>query len=159
MNRKDSRADAKPPSLMARDLRVGDTYETGETALELEDIVAFARAFDPQPMHLDPAAAIGTFFGRIVASGWHVLALTMRLMVDAQPFGATPIIGVDLDHIRFRKPVLPGTRLRVRARIVELEFTTRPGRAFARVNVETLEAITGDVLVEQHWKLLLPDKR
>lgn len=124
--------------------------------LEPEDLVAFARTFDPQPMHLDETDAAGTVFGRIVASGWHVLALTMRLMVDARPFGATPIIGVELARIRFRKPVTPGTKLRVRARLDELVQASRPERALALMTVETLEASGGEVLVEQHWKLLLP---
>jgi len=147
------------PALTAADLVIGNTYETGEVTLESEDVTAFAHAFDPQPMHLDETVAAETMFGRMVASGWHVLALTMRLMVDARPFGATPIIGIEITRIRFRKPVPPGTRLRVRARLDKLEPASRPERAIAALTLETLEASAGDILVEQHWKLLLPAGR
>lgn len=151
--------EANLPALSAADLTIGSAYETGEATLEPEDITAFARSFDPQPMHLDETAAAKTLFGRMVASGWHVLALTMRLVVDARPFGATPIIGIELDRIRFRKPILPGTTLRVRARIDDLEPGSRPERAIALLTVETLDTAAEDVLVEQRWKVLLPASR
>ena len=80
-----------------RDLRIGQAFETGSLVISREDIVAFAASFDPQPMHLDEAAAEQTLFGRLVASGWHVAALTMRLMVQARPFGATPLIGAEIE--------------------------------------------------------------
>jgi acyl dehydratase len=152
----DFAAEAKLPALTAADLEVGTTYETGEVTLEPEDVTTFARSFDPQPMHLDDTAAAGTLFGRRVVSGWHVLALTMRLIVDSHPLGATPIIGVELARIRFRKPVLPGTKLRARAHLAGVEPAVRAERAIATFIVETLDANTGDVLIEQHWKLLLP---
>jgi len=139
-------------ALTAADLAVGSTYETDEVTLEPADVAAFARKYDPQPMHLDETLAAGTVFSRMVASGWHVLALTMRLMVDARPFGATPIIGVELTRIRFRRPVPPATKLRVRARLDKLEPVSHPERAVALLTVETLEASAGEVLVEQQWK-------
>ena len=71
-----------------RDLRVGQVFETGSTVIERAAIMAFAAAYDPQPMHLEDAAAEASLFGQLIASGWHVAALTMRLMVEARPFGA-----------------------------------------------------------------------
>ncbi len=152
-------AQTVPPAVTAADLTVGRTFETGEATLRAEDVTDFACRFDPQPVHLSEALAAETVFGRRVASGWHVLALTMRLIVDSHPFGATPIIGVEIERIRFQRPVPPGMKLRVRARIDEIEPSRRPGRAIAALTVETLDATAGEVLIEQHWKLLLPSGR
>ena len=126
-----------------RDLRVGQVFETGSTVIERAAIMAFAAAYDPQPMHLDDAAAEASLFGQLIASGWHVAALTMRLMVEARPFGATPLIGAEVERLRFRRPVPPGTRLRCRATIEALEDSSRPGMGYARLKVETLDAEFG----------------
>lgn len=139
-----------------RDLRVGQVVETGMLVIDRDDIVAFAAAYDPQPMHLDDEAARDTLFGGLVASGWHVAALTMRLMVEARPFGATPLIGAEVERLRFRRPVLPGTRLRCRATVEGLEDSHRPGVGYARLKVETLDADTAEVLMVQGWKMLVP---
>ena len=140
------------------DLRPGQLFETGSLVLGRDELVAFAAAFDPQPMHLDEAAAGRTRFGRLIASGWQVAALTMRLMVEARPFGATPLIGAEIEQLRFRRPVLPGTRLRCRATVLGIEAGARPGQGYARLAVETLDADSGEVLLVQRWKMLLPDR-
>ena len=139
------------------DLRLGQVFETRSLILGRDELKAFAAAFDPQPMHLDDAAAKQTMFGQLVASGWQVAALTMRLMVEARPFGATPLIGAEVEHLRFRRPVLPGTRLRCRATVDGIDRASRPGQGYARLKVETLDAATEVVLLVQHWKMLLPD--
>jgi acyl dehydratase len=139
-----------------RDLRVGQVFGTGSTVIERAAIMAFAAAYDPQPMHLEDAAAEASLFGQLIASGWHVAALTMRLMVEARPFGATPLIGAEVERLRFRRPVPPGTRLRCRATIEALEDSSRPGMGYARLKVETLDADSGEVLMAQDWKLMLP---
>ncbi len=138
------------------ELRIGQVFETGSLVISHADIVAFAAAYDPQPMHLDEAAAAGSLFGRLVASGWHVAALTMRLMVEARPFGGTPLIGAEVERLRFRRPVLPGTRLSCRAIVEAFEASSRPGIGFARLRVETIDADADEVLMVQGWKMLLP---
>lgn len=95
-------------------MAVGDTITTEARRLSHEDAIDFARQFDPQPMHLDEAVAAEGFFGQLTASGWHALALTMRMVVDARPFGDQPLIGAELSRIRFSCPILPGTDLVVR---------------------------------------------
>jgi acyl dehydratase len=80
----------------------------------------------------------------------------MRLMVEARPFGATPLIGAEVERLRFRRPVPPGTRLRCRATIEALEDSSRPGMGYARLKVETLDGDSGEVLMAQGWKLMLP---
>ena len=143
---------------MLEDLSVGQIFLTGEAVLRQDEIAAFAAAFDPQPMHLDPRSARSTIFGGLVASGWHVAAVTMRLMVEARPLGATPIIGAEVQRLRFRRPVPPDTRLRCRARIEALEPATKPGQGYCTLAVDTLDAGTGAVLVAQTWKLLVPSR-
>jgi len=75
--------------LYLEDLYVGRRFTSGTHALDAEQIKAFARAFDPQPFHLDEAAARRTVFAGLVASGWHTAAISMRLQVD----GGLPIAG------------------------------------------------------------------
>lgn len=135
-------------------LAVGTVVETRIDTLGRDDVVAFARQFDPQPMHLDEESARDTVFGGLVASGWHVAALTMRLMVEARPLGAAPIVGLEVDRLRYRRPVPPGTRLRCRATIDAVEPSSRPGRSYVTLSVDTLDADTGAALISQRWKLL-----
>ncbi|MFL5335839.1 MAG: MaoC/PaaZ C-terminal domain-containing protein [Geminicoccaceae bacterium] len=148
---------AAPAALTLADLRPGQVFETGSLVVGRDEIVAFATAFDPQPMHLDEAAAGRTMFGQLVASGWQVAALTMRLMVEARPFGTTPLIGAEVERLRFRRPVPPGTRLRCRATVETLEDSPRSGQGYARLKVETLDADTGVTLLVQGWRMVLPE--
>lgn len=146
-------------ALALRDLQLGQVFETASVVIAQGDIVAFATAFDPQPMHLDEAAAGETVFRRLVASGWHVAALTMKLMVEARPFGSTPIVGAGIERLRFRRPVLPGMRLRCRAVVDALEEAARPGQGYVTLTVETADAETGSVVLSQQWKLLVPARQ
>lgn len=142
--------------LSASDLEIGQVFVTGATCLTEESITSFARDFDPQPFHLDADAAKHSFFGRLVASGWHVLAATMRLMVDARHFGATPLIGAEITNIRFRGPVLPETNIRVRATVEGVSDAKKPNYSYANLRLETLNADTEEILVSQSLKMLVP---
>ena len=117
------------------DLQPGQKFR-GKTAtvIDSEAIKAFARQFDPQPFHLDEAAARTTLFAGLVASGWHTMALTMRLLVDGGPPIAGGIIGGGVDELRWPKPVRPGDRLRIEFRSdggspVALASRARAGQA------------------------------
>ena len=103
------------------DFAVGDAFETQTIQVSESDIIGFARAFDPQPWHLDPVAAKTTPFHGLVASGWHTTALTMRLIVDSGVLRATGILGLGVDELRWLKPVRPGMTLRVRGAVAALE--------------------------------------
>ncbi len=103
------------------DFAVGDAFETRTIQVNESDIIGFARAFDPQPWHLDPVAAKTTPFRGLVASGWHTTALTMRLIVDSGVLRATGILGLGVDELRWLKPVRPGMTLRVRGAVAALE--------------------------------------
>ncbi|MCI4680920.1 dehydratase, partial [Rhodoblastus acidophilus] len=84
---------AHPPPAYLEDLRVGQHFVSGSHEVTAEAIKTFARQFDPQPFHLDDAAAEGTFFGGLAASGWHVAAITMKLLVGDGAFIANGLIG------------------------------------------------------------------
>ncbi len=121
-----------------------------------EMIQAFARQYDPQPMHLDEAAARGTVFGTLVGSGWQTLALTMRLLVDARLLGGTPIVGAEFKETRFHGPMPPGDSLRVRAEVLALRPSKRrPERGSMDLLVTTTNA-AGATLVTQRWSLVVP---
>jgi acyl dehydratase len=102
-------------------------FSTGETLVTREEIVRFAREFDPQPFHLDDDAARDTVLKGLAASGWHTAALSMRLILEIKPFGSHPIFGLGVDELRWLAPVRPGDVLRLEGEVIELiPSKTRP---------------------------------
>lgn len=136
-----------------RALSVGESVTSRTERLTRDDAVDFAKAFDPQPMHLDDDSAKAGFFGTLTASGWHALALTMRLAVETRPFGDAPLIGAELRQIRFTRPILPGTNLCVKLTLDALE-EGRGQHNYFILKVETLDAEFKDVLIRQRWRML-----
>lgn len=90
------------------DLEVGHIYPLGSKALSEQEIVAFARQFDPQPFHIDREAAEASIFGGIIASGWHTCSVVMRLMVDNFLHPETSLGSPGMDEVRWPKPVRVG---------------------------------------------------
>jgi acyl dehydratase len=101
------------------DYRPGTVFDCGEVAVGEEEILDFARRFDPQPMHVDPRAAASGPFGGLIASGWHTAAMAMRLVVDRYLSKTASIASPGLDELRWLRPVRPGDRLAVRVRVLE----------------------------------------
>lgn len=102
------------------DLEVGTTTIFGSYDVTREEVLEFARKYDPQPFHLSDDAAAKTHFGRVAASGWHTAAMTMRVIVDAlskQPQAGLGSPGVD--DLRWLRPVYPGDTLTMRGEIVD----------------------------------------
>jgi acyl dehydratase len=125
--------------LFLEDLAIGQRLESRSTYTVTEDeILAFARHFDPQPFHSDPVSARETFFGALIASGWHTAAMTMRLLAtDALPL-AEGIIGLG-GEISWPNPTRPGDVLRVVCEVVEITPSrSRPDRGVAKVLCSTL---------------------
>ena len=79
------------------DLTLGMRFKSGEVSVSKEDIKRFAAEFDPQPFHLDEAAAEKTVFKGLAASGWHTAAISMGLTVEVRPFGPHPLMGLGVD--------------------------------------------------------------
>jgi acyl dehydratase len=116
------------------DLKLGMRFESAEAiTISRDDILRFAAEFDPQPFHLDEAAAEKSILGGLAASGWHTAALAMRLAITARPFGPHPLFGAGVDELRWLKPVRPGDTLRLEGEVIELvPSKTRP-QGIARV--------------------------
>jgi acyl dehydratase len=101
------------------DFALGQVFEHGSRVLSEDDIVRFAREWDPQRYHTDPEAAKLTPFGGLVASGWQSCGVAMRLMCDAYLLETSCVGSPGIDEIRFLKPVRPGDALRFRATVLE----------------------------------------
>lgn len=127
------------------DLKPGQTFVSGSHALDEEQIKAFARAFDPQPFHLDGAVAEKTLFGGLAASGWHTAAITMRLNVESGLPLANGIIGAG-GEIAWPAPTRPGDILHVESEVMEVvPSRSRPDRGIATIVSKTLNQ-RGEVL-------------
>jgi acyl dehydratase len=121
-----------------------------------ERIHAYASEFDPQPIHLDPAAAEASIFGGIIASGWHSLSITMRLIVRADLFGGAPVVGVGVDNLRYLQPVRAGDRLTARAEVLGVRpSSSHPDRGYLTLRVTTSRA-DGVQVLTQDWTVLVP---
>jgi acyl dehydratase len=119
------------------DLHVGQKFMSGTHQLDESQIKAFAKEFDPQPFHLDREAARHTFFGELVASGWHTVAITMRLMVNSGLPIAGGLVGAGAE-ISWPRPTRPGDVLHVESDVIELRPSrSRPDRGMATVRSET----------------------
>jgi acyl dehydratase len=102
------------------DMELGTRFKGGQVLVTEADIKRFAAEFDPQPFHLDNAAAEHTAFKGLAASGWHTAAIAMRLTVEIHPFGPHPLLGFGVDNLRWLKPVRPGDTLRIEGEVVGL---------------------------------------
>jgi acyl dehydratase len=123
--------------LYLEDLRVGQRFTSGTYRMETSAIKAFAAEFDPQPFHLDEAAAEASVFRGLAASGWHTAGAAMRLLVDGLPF-ANGIIGVG-GEIAWPRPTRPGDTLRVESEIIEIvPSRSKPNQAFVTVKNTTV---------------------
>lgn len=119
------------------DLTVGQVFTTDSLEVTAEEVVAFAGRFDPQPFHLDDAAARETLFGGLAASGWHTAALTMRLQVLSGPPFAGGIIGSG-GELQWPRPTYPGDVIRVVSEVLEVvPSRSRPERGMVLIRCET----------------------
>ena len=101
-----------PQPLWLDDIEVGLQYRTAERLLEADEIIEFARRYDPQPFHLSEEGAVDTLFGTLAASGWHTAAITMRLVVTSAIPIANGIIGASIE-LAWPTPTRPGDVLHV----------------------------------------------
>ncbi len=123
------------------DLHVGQTFSSPSYTVEADEIVSFARQYDPQPFHTDPEAGPASMFGRHVASGWHTAAITMRLFVESGYRPAGGSVGAGVDALRWLKPVVPGDVLHLRIKVTDLRASrSRPDRGIVKLFIETLNA-------------------
>ena len=101
------------------DFIIGETILHGSRLVTAEEIVAFAVEYDPQPFHVDPAAPETAFVGGLIASGWHVAAMFMRLMCDSLLLNSASMGSPGIDTLKWVKPVRPGARVTARSTVIE----------------------------------------
>ena len=129
------------------DFATGDVFELGSRAVTKEEIVAFAREYDPQFLHVDEQAATAGPFGGLIASGWHTGALWMRMYVDALLVDSVSMGSPGIEELRWLQPVRPGDTLRGRLTVLETAPSERrPDRGTVRSRGEMLN---------QHGELVL----
>jgi len=131
-------AAAPRPARYFEDYRPGATEEFGRRTVDAEEIVAFARQYDPQEFHVDARAAERSSFGGLVASGWHTAAMVMRMLVD-HLLAPNCLGSPGVDEIRWLLPVRPGDVLSVRVAVTEARPSrSRPDRGTVYARVEAL---------------------
>ncbi len=119
--------------------RPGQTFRSPTLTVTADEIREFAAKYDPQPFHLDDAAAASGPFGGLAGSGWHTAALTMRLSVLGGLPIAGGIVGSLVEELRWHRPLRPGDSLTVESEVLEvLPSKSRPGQGRLRVAIRTL---------------------
>jgi acyl dehydratase len=122
------------PEIYLDDLRPSQTFALGRRSVPREEIVEFASAWDPQPFHVDEAAAQASIYGQLIASGWHTACIFMRLFADGLLNRTAAIGSPGLDELRWLKPVYAGDSLDARVEILEVRPSrSRPDRGAARI--------------------------
>ena len=121
------------------DFAVGQKYRSGKVSVDAAAMKAFAKAFDPQPFHLDEQAARATFFGGLAASGWHTAALTMRLLVESDVRPAGGIVGTRGEELAWPRAVRPGDTLELEVEVLEVRPSgSRPRHGYVKCRTTTL---------------------
>ena len=129
------------------DFEVGESIEFGSRTLTEEEIIAFAKQFDPQPFHVDPEKAAHSFYGSLIASGWHTVSTYMRLLVDGLLQDTQSLGSPGIDELRWLKPVRPGDTLQARYTVLEkIPSKSRPNVGIIRSKGE---------MVNQHGEVVM----
>ena len=119
------------------DFKVGDTASIGERVVDRDEVIAFATAYDPQPFHIDEAAAEQSMFKGPIASGWHTVAMTMRMMCDAYLNRSASLGSPGVDNVRWLKPVRPGDTISGRRVVLETRASqSRPDMGVVKMRWE-----------------------
>lgn len=125
----------------------GSVYEFGKIQVEQEEIIRFAKRFDPQVFHTDPDAAINSIYGGLIASGWHSASLMMRLFVDHYLSHVASLGSPGVDELRWLRPVRPGDTLSLRITVAEAKRSrSKPDRGIIHSHVEALNQ-NGDIVM------------
>lgn len=135
------------PRWCYEDFAVGQVMDLGTTRVSKDEIVEYARTFDPQPLHLDEEAAKATIVGRLCASGWHSCAILTRLMCDAYLQDSSSLGSPGMLEVRFVKPVFPDEDLSGRMTVREMRpLRSRPGIGIIRLWFELING-SGEVVL------------
>lgn len=125
----------------------GDVHSFGRIAVEADEIITFARRFDPQIFHTDPEAAKQTPFGGLIASGWHTAGLMMRLYVEHYLSHVASLGSPGLDELRWLRPVRPGDQLSLRVTVLgAARSKSKPDRGIVTSLVEAFNQVNEAVM-------------
>jgi acyl dehydratase len=143
----------RTPTYFWEDFHAGRVFDLGATDPVTRDaIIGFAREFDPQPFHLDDAAAEASLFGRLAASGWHTAAMTMRAMCDGYLLDSASLGSPGIESLRWLKPVFVGDRLHVRMVVIEARASkSRPGVGLVLSRWEVRNQHDEPVMTMEGW--------
>jgi len=145
-----------PPdsTLYWEDFLPGEVVEIGRHTFAEDEMVEFARQFDPQPFHTDPEAAKRSFFGGLIASGWHTCAIGMRLMVQHYIGRSASAGSPGVENIRWLAPVRPGDTITYRRVILEAQPSgSKPDLGLVRSRSEALNQRGEMVMTMEGWGL------
>lgn len=121
------------------DYTVGETAEFGDYPITEEEIIGFAKRYDPQPFHIDRQAAMQTIYGGLIASGWMTASVMMRMLVDHFVSPVSSMGSPGIDELRWQRPVRPGDRLHVRVTVLETRRSeSKPDRGVVKVHQEAI---------------------
>ena len=144
--------DPNTSTLWWEDFAAGKTVELGSHSFSAEEIIAFARQFDPQPMHTDPEAARASAFGGLVASGWHTCAIAMRLICEHYINRTVSLGSPGLDSLRWLHPVRPGDTISYRTTVLETRPShSRPEMGLVKSRLEAFNQNGERVLAMESW--------
>ena len=138
------------------DFAVGDRFAIGRAEVSEVDVIAFAKRFDAQPMHLDPRAAAGLPLRGLSASGWHTVALVNGLMVKANLMDGGPFLGLGVDELRWPQPVRPGDTIQAEMEVVSITPSrSKPTHGVVRIHV-TARNQRGEIVLSMYPNLWVP---
>jgi acyl dehydratase len=129
------------------DYTPGAVYEYGYVQVTEAEILDFARAFDPQPMHVDPVFAAAGPFGGLIASGWHTTGIFTRLLVAHYLSRVASLASPGIDELRWPAPLRPGDSVRLRATVLQVRPSrSKPDRGLVRTHGQLISQNNEDVL-------------
>jgi acyl dehydratase len=136
----------------------GEVYRFGSIAVTEDEVVAFAKRYDPQSFHTDPVAAKRSPFGGLIASGWHTAGMMMRLFADHYLTHVASLASPGLDELRWLKPVRPGDTLSIRVTVLKaVASKSKPDRGVVKVHTRVYKQ-TGDLVAEFKRAVLVPKR-
>ena len=134
------------------DFHVGEVEQIGERKVDRDEVVAFARQYDPQAFHVDEAAAEKSMYGGLIASGWHTCAMVMRMMCDAYLLDTASLGSPGIENLKWLRPVYPGDTLRGRLTVLEARpMNSKPDIGLARSRWEVFNQHGEAVLEMEGW--------
>lgn len=140
------------PRFAFEDFTPGSTQMLGPVTVSKEDMLAYARQYDPQPFHVDEIAAKDSFIGTLIASGWHSCCINMRLLADGMLLDSTSMGSPGIEEVKWLKPVRPGDTLRSRMTIEECRPSkSRPSIGLVRFLFELMNHADEVVMTQRNW--------